>query len=152
VLAGAALIAALAGCGADMAGFADRADSACAKTARAIERLDITGDTSTGSTTAALRKELDRYKAMELLVSEITEGALPDGADGEAIESRWLEPARSSLESRRADLLALSHAVRDEDDERVPELAAEASKAGTDDVDDRYLAENDMPACAALFS
>ena len=153
VAAGAAVLGSslLTGCGTDLAGFADRADAACAKAGRTIDRLAITGDTSAGTATAALRTALDRYKVIELLISELTEGARPGGADGRAIEDNWLDPARRSLAERQADLLALSHAVRDGDDARVPELTDLAARAGVDGVDAGYLSDNGMPACAALF-
>ena len=150
--AAAALVLGLSGCGTDLAGFSDRAEPACAKALRAVERLGISGDTSVGTPTAALRTALDRYKIIELLVSELTEGALPGGADGEAIEAKWLDPSRRSMDAREKDMLELSHAVRDGDDERVPELAEAADRAGADGVDDQFLADNDMPSCAALFS
>ena len=154
VAAGAAVLGSslLTGCGTDLAGFADRADAACAKAGRTIDRLAITGDTSAGTATAALRTALDRYKVIELLISELTESARPGGADGRAIEDNWLDPARRSLAERQSDLLALSHAVRDGDDARVPELADLASRAGVDGVDAGYLGDNGMPACAALFA
>lgn len=142
----------LSGCGTDLAGFAERADASCAKSLRTVERLATTGDTSTGTPTAALRTALDRYKIIELLISELTEGARPGGADGAAIETKWLDPSRRSMESREKDLLALSHAVRDDDDARVPALAEAAEQAGVDGVDEQFLADNDMPSCAALFS
>ncbi|MCW2604071.1 MAG: hypothetical protein JWN61_2206 [Pseudonocardiales bacterium] len=148
----AVLAAGLSGCGTDLAGFADRADAACAKSLRVVDRLATTGDTSTGTPTAALRTALDRYKVIELLVSELTEGALPGGADGSAIESKWLGPSRRSMEAREKDLLDLSHAVGDGDDDRVPELAASADRAGVDGVDKEFLVEANMPSCAALFS
>jgi hypothetical protein len=149
----AAVVAAgLSGCGTDLDGFASRADASCAKSARSIERLAVTGDTSTGTPTAALRTALDRFKIIELLISELTEGALPGGADGAAIESRWLAPSRASMVARQSALLALSHAVRDGQDARVPELAAAASLAGVDGVDYGFLADSGMPRCSVLFS
>lgn len=147
-----AMVIGAAACGTDMTGFAQRADAACAKSARVIDRLDLTGDTSTGTPTAALRTALDRYRTLELLISELTEGAVPAGTDGADLERRWLDPARRSLDDRQPDLLALSQAVHDGQNARVPELSLEAAKAGTDGVDGAYLADNDMPACAALFS
>lgn len=149
---GIALALAASGCGTDLAGFSSGADASCAKSLRAVQQLATTGDTSTGTPTAALRTALDRYKIIELLISELTEGALPGGDDGAAIKDRWLDPSRRSLESRRADLLALSHAVRDGEDSRVPELAAAADLAGVDGVDQQYLSTSAMPSCATLFS
>jgi hypothetical protein len=147
-----ALAIGLSGCGTGMAGFADGTNASCAKSLRAVQRLASTGDTSTGTPTAALRTALDRFKIIELLVSELTEGAQPGGADGAAITDKWLDPSRRSLAARQKDLLALSHAVRDGQDAAVPELATAAQRAGADGVDAQFLADSDMPACAALFS
>lgn len=147
-----ALAVGLSGCGTDLVGFTHGANASCAKSLRSVERLASTGDTSTDTPTAALRTALDRFKIIELLVSELTEGALPGGADGAAIKDKWLDPSRRSLASRQKDLLALSHAVRDREDAAVPELAKAAQRAGADGVDDQFLTDSDMPACATLFS
>lgn len=149
---GIALAVSLSGCGTDMAGFSTSADASCAKSLRAVERLATTGDTSNGTPTAALRTALDRYKIIELLVSQLTEGDLPAGTDGTDIQDKWLDPSRRSLTSRETDLLALSHAVRDGDDGQVATLAEAAEQAGVDGVDRQFLVASNMPSCAALFS
>jgi len=147
-----ALTALLAGCTTSSARFADRADAACAKAQHTIDRLSLRGDTSTGSTTATLRKAIDQYTIMERLVSEIAEGVLPGGAAGQEIRSGWLEPARASLSARRTDLDALSRAVDSGDADSIARWSAAAALAGTDGVDTGYLGSHDMAACAALFA
>jgi hypothetical protein len=133
--AGAAATIAMAGCTTSESKFASRSDAACTKAAHTIDRLAITGDTSTGTIQAALRTEIDRYATIERLVSEITEGSKPGGSAGAAVESKWLDPARTSLTARRADMNALSKAVHAKDASAVPALEAAASLAGTDGVD-----------------
>jgi hypothetical protein len=142
----------LAGCTTSASTFAKRSDAACTKAAHTIDRLAITGDTSTGTIQAALRTAIDRYATIERLVSEITEGSKPGGAAGAAVESKWLDPARTSLTARRADMNALSKAVHAKDASAVPAREAAANLAGTDGVDAAYLREHGLTACADLFS
>jgi hypothetical protein len=150
--AGLAATIAMGGCSTSESTFANRSDAACTKAAHTIDRLAVTGDTSTGSIQAALRTAIDRYATIERLVSEITEGSKPGGSAGAAVESKWLDPARKSLTVRRSDLNALSKAVHDNDATAVPALETAAILAGTDGVDSAYLRKHGLTACADLFS
>lgn len=144
--------AAVAGCAPSSDAFAARSDASCAKAQRAIDQLAVRGDTATGTPAAALRTAIDRYTIVERLVSEISEGKLPSGAEGRRLQASWIDPSRASLTDRRSDLDALSRAVDDGRNAEVPALAAAASLAGTDGVDAAYLGQLGMPACSALFA
>ena len=142
----------LSGCSSSPSQFASRSDAACAKAGAAIDRLAISGDTSTGTDAAALRAALDRYAIIERLVSQISTSSMPSGDPGKAVESQWLDPSRRSMVDRQPDLRALSVAVHNGDAAKVPSLAAAAELAGTDGVDTAYLRGQGMDSCATVFS
>jgi hypothetical protein len=135
----------LTGCG-DSTNFAQRTDDTCAHAMTTIAGLGAPSDPRAG-----LKYALDRFGAMDLAVSTVTDSALPPGAEGDQLRQRWLQPARTSLARARPALAQLQVAVQHGD--RVPAAAAfsAVAGAGTGSVDPEVLTSHGLPRCAALF-
>lgn len=137
----------LTACAGGSADFTRQAEATCSTAARTIAALNRPSDPAAG-----LRYALDRYAAVELAVSTVTDSALPGGEPGQALRQGWLRPARASLLAARPALSDLQHAVADHD--RVAAAAAftRAAGAGTASVDVAVLRSQQLPSCADVFA
>jgi hypothetical protein len=144
--AGLATVALLTGCG-ESTPFAQRTEHTCATASATITGLSAPVNPSTG-----LKFALDRFSAMDLAVSTVTDSSLPSGSAGAQLRERWLVPARASLATGRTALAALQRAVHQGDDQAAATEFTIAAAAGTAAVDPSVLTATGLPECAALFS
>jgi hypothetical protein len=135
----------LCACG-DSTGFTERTEHTCATAATSIDALARPATPADG-----LRYALDRYSAIELAVSTVTDSRLPTGTAGAELRARWLRPARASLGSGWSDLSALQRAVHDGQAPAAATAFTAAAQAGAVSVDTGLLSADGLPTCAALF-
>jgi hypothetical protein len=136
----------LSGCG-DSTTFTQRTDDTCAHAITTIAALDAPTDPGAG-----LRYALDRFGAIDLAVSTVTDSTLPSGAEGDQLRQRWLQPARASLARARPALAQLQTDVQHGDRAQAAAAFATAAGAGTGSVDPAVLTGHGLLRCAALFS
>lgn len=128
-------------------GFTGRSDSFCGDALKSIAGLH-----TPTTTRDEMRYAMDRYTAMEKVVSELTDSSLPGAATGNALRDRWLRPARASLLTGRGVLNELQRAVTAGDIGTAAPAFAATAAIGTANVDTRLLAAQGLTNCAKLFT
>lgn len=128
-------------------GFTARSNSYCAQSARQINALARPADAQ-----QQLQYAIDRYTAIERLVSEMTDSSLPGGQDGTQLRQRWLRPARASLVDGRAVLAALRDAMNRHDVARADAEFDRSLAIGTQQVDTALLRASGLSDCASVFT
>jgi hypothetical protein len=143
-----AVAVALTGCTVGRpSGFTARSNDTCRTATKAIGALAAPHDQA-----AALAYALDRYTAVELAVSTLTDSSLPAGRRGRELRERWLRPARASLQAADDELTQLRDALRRHDRATAARAFASASVSGTDGVDTSLLRTQGLTDCATLFA
>ncbi len=100
-----------------------QAQDACRDADQSIAQLAAPADPAAG-----LRYALDRYSAIELAVSTVTDSSLPSGAP---LRRTWLDPAQASLRIGRPALSTLQQAVSHHDPATAGTAFAVAARAGS---------------------
>jgi hypothetical protein len=139
---------ALAGCsssGPATAHATVQAQDACRGADQSIAGLAPPTDPAAG-----LRYALDRYSAIELAVSTVTDSSLPAGAP---LRRSWLDPAQSSLRTGRPALSTLQQAVAHHDPAAAGTAFAVAARAGSLGPDVlAAVGRAGLPECTQLFT
>jgi hypothetical protein len=148
LLAALLALGSLAGCAVGQPrAFTARANQLCADVGRTISYLPPASEG-----TEALRWSMRRYTDMEHLVALLTDDpAIPGGASGQELHTRWLRPARASLAQGLDDLEELRQAIRHDPAAVGPALTA-SLRAGTAGVDTAYLYRTGLVDCALTFT
>lgn len=137
----------LSGCGLGVsrATFVARANTACAHSAARIAAMrqpDSPEDT--------IGYAIDLFAQKDRLLTELTEADLPS-AEAAALRSGWLRPATRDLNRARADLPAISRAVRAADPDRTAAGLTALRAADTAGVDDAMLLRYGLTGCLKVF-
>jgi hypothetical protein len=128
-------------------GFTARSNHTCAQARDEISALSAPTDPK-----SALSWAIERYTAMDKVVSTLTDAPLPAGAKGAALRAGWLRPARASLRTGRDQLDRLRSAVqRKPPSPDAPAAFAASAAAGTGGVDLRLLQSSGLTTCATVF-